>query len=208
MLFSTFFLLLNVFALSSSTIVLKPTTLAASTGQDVALILVPGASIESKFYTKFFQTLQTKYPGLWVAMTEFTFSTPNPIQINDQINKALEQLKNSGLNYTKETPLFFVGHSLGGVFLQDYVLSKVNQDALPVRVAGLVLEGSYIVRKNYDLVKNAAVPALLTISGELDGLNRISRVAETVYFDAKDANRDVQRMTYVIPGKDLELTFN
>jgi len=188
--------------LTSSTIVLKPTSLPTSTVQDVAVIFVPGASIESKFYTKFFQTLQKKYPGLWIAMTEYVFSTPNPIQIDNEFNKAFDQLKESGLNYTKETPFFFIGHSLGGVFLQDYVFGKVSQNTMPVMVAGMVLEGSYIVRKNYNLAKNATVPALLTISGELDGLNRISRMAESAYFDTKDGNSDVLRMSYVISGKN------
>ena len=45
-------------------------------------------------------------------------------------------------------------------------------------MAGLILESSYANRKNYELSKDPSlVPAVASFSGELDGLNRISRMA-------------------------------
>ena len=68
-------------------------------------------------------------------------------------------------------------------------------------VKGLILEGGYIVRKNRNLIENATlIESVLSIGGELDGLNRISRMAESLYFDMKFQNNGIKRMTHLIPG--------
>lgn len=135
-------------------------------------------------------------------MVEFPFSVPQPIMISSRINDGFKKLKDAGFNYNKETPFFFIGHSLGGVVVQDYVLNKDNQNSMPAKFAGLVLEGASILRKNYELVKDSTlISSILTIGGELDGLNRISRMSESVYFDEKFNGNGVYRNTYLVPGK-------
>lgn len=57
-------------------------------------------------------------------------------------------------NTQKKPPFFFVGHSLGGVIIQDYLYNESNLNKLPVKMAGLILEGSYVNRKNYELSKD------------------------------------------------------
>ena len=123
--------------------------------------------------------------------------------INSRINDGFTQLRKEGFQFNKDTPFFFVAHSLGGVFLQDYILNKDNQDSLPVKVAGLILEGSYIVRKNRDLVYSDSnlIPSIMSVSGDMDGLNRVSRMSESYYFDMKNSGKGVQTATYLIPGK-------
>lgn len=195
------FLLLNTVAFCTGTIVL-PANKTSSTN-DVGIIFVQGASIPARNYVKVFQELQSKFDGnLWIALTEFPFDIPQPLMINSRINDGFTQLKKSGFQFNKDTPFFFVAHSLGGVFLQDYIFDKKNQDSLPAKVAGLILEGSYILRKNRDLVYNNSnlIPSIMSVSGDLDGLNRISRMSEAFYFDVQNSGKGVPTITYFIPG--------
>lgn len=168
------------------------------------MIFIQGTQIEAKNYQKYFEALQSKFTAnkLWVAMVEFPFNVPQPLMIKSRINDGFKQLKDAGFNYKKETPFFFIGHSLGGVMVQDYVLNKDNQEDMPAKFAGLVLEGATILRKNYELVKDSnLISSILTIGGELDGLNRISRMSESVYFDEKFNGNGVMRNTHLVLGK-------
>lgn len=195
------FIVLNVVALCQSTIVLPPLNQTAG-AKDVGIIFIQGAQISAKNYVKTFQVLQQKFNGnLWIALAEFPFDTPQPLTFGMEVNNCFSELKKAGFQYNKDTPFFFAGHSLGSVFLQDYILNKSNTDSMLCSVKGLILEGGYIVRKNRNLIENATlVESVLSISGELDGLNRISRMAESLHFDMKFQNNGIKRMTHLIPG--------
>ena len=199
--FILLFLVLNVIALVQSTIVLPAVNQTAG-AKNVGLIFVQGAQIPAENYVKTFQALQQKFNGnLWIALTEFPLDTPQPITLGSEINNCLSELKKADFKFTKETPFFFAGHSLGTVFLQDYILNRNNIDSMECTVKGLILEGGYIVRKNRNLIENATlIESVLSIGGELDGLNRISRMAESLYFDMKFQNNGIKRMTHLIPG--------
>lgn len=73
--------------------------------------------------------------------------------------------------------IMMAGHSLGGVFSQQYANSNPDQ------IKGLILMGATIARTSHEINDdgtthfNFAVPTL-TMGGEKDGLMRISRVAE------------------------------
>jgi hypothetical protein len=69
-------------------------------------------------------------------------------------------------------------------------------------VAGVILEGSYVERKNRDKIMNdPTVPNILTIGGELDGLNRITRMAEAYYFDMKNPrSSNLEILTLIVKG--------
>lgn len=196
------FLVLNVVALCQGTIVLPPVN--QTTGaKEVGLIFIQGAQISAKNYVKTFQALQQKFNGnLWIALAEFPFDVPQPLTFGMEVNNCFSELKKAGFQYNKDTPFFFAGHSLGSVFLQDFILNKSNTDSMLCSVKGLILEGGYIVRKNRNLVENSTlVESVLTISGELDGVNRISRMAESLHFDLKFQNRNgIKRMTHLVPG--------
>jgi len=188
-------------ALGSCTVIVKPP--ANKNGQDVGLIIVQGAMIDGKNYNQFSKTLQEKFQGrLWVAITEFLLSTPEPLLIKSEINNAFDKLRKEGLTINKETPFFFAGHSLGGVMLQDYILENKTYQALPSKFSGLILEGSYITRKHYDIFKQPLVAPILTLGGELDGLNRITRMAESHYYNKQDEkNYPAQKLiTLIING--------
>jgi hypothetical protein len=94
----------------------------------------------------------------------------------DRVRKAM---KAQGLDWAN-TSTFYGGHSLGGAMMPDYVLTV--DDA-----KGQVLMGSFLTRK----FKTEATPEgrpqyafpvpTLTIGGELDGLCRLTRIAEALY---------------------------
>lgn len=197
------FLLISILTFCSGTIILPPKFFDNNT-QDVGLVFVQGAFIPARNYQTFFQALQEKYErNLWIALVEFPFDMPEPLLMENEIKDAFSALEKANMNVTEQTPFFFGGHSLGGIMIQDYVLNKNNQEVMPVKVVGLILEGSYITRKNLNLIQNTnLISSILSISGELDGVNRISRMAESFYFDRKNMEKDekVKRMTYIIPG--------
>lgn len=64
-------------------------------------------------------------------------------------------------------------------------------------MSGLILEGSYIQRKNYANAKSLV--NVLTIGAELDGLVRITRIAESYYFDKIGAFK-IPTQTLVLAG--------
>jgi hypothetical protein len=171
-------------------------------GLEAGVILIQGALIDSANYKQFGLQLQSKFPGkLWVSMPQFPLSTPEPLLISQEINSAFNSLKQAGCNLNKNMPFFFVGHSLGGIILQDYILDANNRNSLPVKVAGIILEGSYVERKNRDKLTDPNLPNILTIGGELDGVNRITRMTEAYYFDMKNPRfTNFEIITLIVEG--------
>ena len=75
-------------------------------------------------------------------------------------------------------PAFYAGHSLGGAMTPDFVAQHAADSA-----AGVVLLGAFLTRK-WKLSVPAAVDypvPTLTVGGTLDGLCRVTRVAEAAY---------------------------
>lgn len=77
---------------------------------------------------------------------------------------------------------FYGGHSLGGAMMPDYVAKSAADTA-----DGMVLMGSFLGRiyKTGSTLEGRPqveypVPTL-TIGGELDGLCRVTRIAENLY---------------------------
>lgn len=92
------------------------------------------------------------------------------------------------------TPQFFAGHSLGGAMLHPWAADNAE------RVAGQILMGSFITRafkENYKFAYPSTVPTL-TIGGELDGLARVTRLAEAFYTQVSAAD-DVEEAERTFP---------
>ena len=197
--------LLSIFLLSllgfcSSTIVLQPAD-PSRDGIDAGAIFIQGAEISAKNYVSFCKQLQQKFNGkLWVAVAEFPLSTPEPLLIGKLIDEAYTSLEKAGLKLSSSTPFFFIGHSLGGIMLQDNIFKSIYTKSFPFKVAGLILEGSYVERKHYDKMSNSLTPPILALGGALDGVNRISRMAESRYFDMKDNLPIFKKLTLLVPG--------
>ncbi len=133
-----FIILLNLIILSTaSSLSLNPFEIKGNL--EAGLILIQGDYISSVNYNQFSDQLKSKFPGkLWLAIPDFNSSVPKLDQVTNQLNIAFENLKQSGCNLNM--PFFFVGHSSGGIILQEYLLDTNNRNSLPVKVAGIILE--------------------------------------------------------------------
>jgi len=110
---------------------------------------------------------------VWVGLPGFTLDMPSPLQIGSSVNNALKMLYSAGMPST--TPVFFAGHSLGSIIVQDWL----NDGNYPT-AKGLIVSGGYIQRKYLWPSTNFSVPTL-TAGGELDGQCRVTRLVESLY---------------------------
>eukprot|EP00128_Syssomonas_multiformis_P017854 Colp12_sorted_trinity150504_noHs@7144 len=175
---------------ASDTFIVKPR--AEANGADVALIYIQGAQIPGSGYASFFNTLQKSTDlKLWIGFPGFTADVAEPLQINSVVTKALQMLKDGG--FPENAPIFFSGHSLGSVMVQDYIAGGKAPYA-----AGVILAGGYIQRKYLWPTLNFPIPSL-TVGGEMDGLSRITRLAEAYYQQV--VKRDLkEHPVVVLPG--------
>ncbi|XP_052802620.1 uncharacterized protein LOC128232878 [Mya arenaria] len=136
---------------------------------DVAVIVTPGADILGQAYQPLGEKLQSAFPGrLWVALlTDFLFDTPNPPEVSQGVDKAKQTLGDHGF---KGNFIFLAGHSLGGVFVGNYGLSNGGS------LTGVMLWASYLTRNHH--LRDYPIP-VLTISGDVDGLTRVTRIVDT-----------------------------
>jgi hypothetical protein len=106
-----------------------------------------------------------------------------PPELGARIDAALRNLRSLGLENLPAARLFYGGHSLGSVFIQDH-LAAYHGSKGPLGgkldVIGQVLMGGFIQRKYLYPTWSYPVPTL-TVGGELDGLARVTRLAEAFY---------------------------
>jgi len=156
---------------ASDLIVIKP--LDGKTGVDKVLIVINGANVPNTDYVDVAKAVQAASDlKLWVAIPSFVLDTPNPGQIGYKIKDGITALEKAGFPGTIKagSDVVVAGHSLGGIFSQGAVVSG--------GYAALVLFGSYLSSINGYAVNKYPVPAL-TLAGELDGLTRITRIAQS-----------------------------
>jgi len=178
---------------------------AGKTGTPAAWIVLPGAQIGKDTYKDLAVAVQKAAPmPLWVAVLG-TAVTPSPIppEIGPRIDHVLNTMKSQGLDLD-HVKLFYGGHSLGSVFIQDH-LAKYHGKQGPmggkIQVLGQVLMGGFIQRKYYTF-SNSGKPSrnypvsTLTVGGELDGLARCTRLAEAFY----TADNNAKFPVVIIPG--------
>ena len=177
--------LLCAVAVADMVTILKPPT---RDSVEAAVILMPGAQISHTVYAPLGKAIQsaaaqtTGVPSTWVAILGYVGDVPQPVDIGPRIDYLLGEMKDQGLD-TKTVKLFYGGHSLGSVFIQDH-LFKYHGKSGPmggsIEVLGQVLMGGFIQRKYLQPSFSYPVPTL-TIGGEVDGLARVTRLAESVY---------------------------
>ena len=160
---------LSLFAVSySDDMIWKPKKVLQ---HSIGLIIIQGAQIKPEQYAPLIDVLQTiSQYSLWVGIPDYHFDVPEPLEIGSGIDRILKSMKAKGMN--DSVPLFFGGHSLGGVILQDYLQ---NHSTI---AKGQILMGSFLLEKYRNVAYK--VPTL-TIGGELDGLTRVTRIMEAYY---------------------------
>jgi len=152
------------------------TPLDSKTGADKVFVLINGAYVPNTDYVEVAKAIQSaSSQRLWVAIPSFLINTPNPGQINSKIKAAIGAIESAGypggMGAVKASEDVVVGgHSLGGIFSQ----SAVVKDGY----TALVLFGSYLSSINGYAVNKYPKP-VLTLAGELDGLTRITRIAQS-----------------------------
>jgi hypothetical protein len=137
-----------------------------------ALIFVPGCFVRPDQYDALAESIQKQSDqNLWVIVPSVPLGAANPLTIRKVIKDSIEELRRSG--YSGEN-IFLGGHSLGAAFLPNVLEEFVDE------VAGLVMLGCFVTRENQEVVDSNRVPTL-TLCGELDGLVRTSRIAESYH---------------------------
>jgi hypothetical protein len=178
-------------------LLLKPP--AGKTGAPAAWIVLPGAQIDKSTYQALAEAVQKKASmPLWVAVLGTSFTpTAIPPEIGPRIDYVLKTMKGEGLDLDT-VRLFYGGHSLGSVFIQDH-LNSYHGSTGPmggkVPVVGQVLMGGFLQRK-YNWPTKTYPVTTLTVGGELDGLARCTRLAEAFY--AADGSSDFP--VVIVPG--------
>jgi hypothetical protein len=178
-------------------LIVKPPV--GKTGTPAAWIMLPGAQIDKDTYQQLAVAVQKEAPmPLWVAVLG-TYLTPTPIppEVGPRIDHVLNTMKDQGLDLNS-VKLFYGGHSLGSVFIQDHLKSyhgPTGPMGGKIEVLGQVLMGGFLQRK-YNWPTKIYPVTTLTIGGELDGLARCTRLAEAFY--AADGNTDFP--VVIIPG--------
>lgn len=158
------------------------------TGAIAAWILVPGAQIGKDAYGPLAQAVQKETSlNLWVAVLgTYLAPTALPPELPSRIDAVLQEMHTEGLDLDT-VKVFYGGHSLGSIFIQDFLASHHGASGPlggKVTVLGQVLMGGFIQRK-YTYPSWTYPVTTLTIGGELDGLARPTRLAEAFY-KAKD----------------------
>ena len=152
----------------SGDVILKPTK---TTGEEIAFVLVQGAQIKPDQYVPLARAIQDACSeSLWVGIPEFLADIAEPLVLSKGIAKVLQVMSSQGMK--SDVKVFFGGHSLGGAVLQDYVKNNAKS------ATAQILMGSFLLRKH----RNDSYPVpTMAIGGELDGLNRVSRMMEEYY---------------------------
>lgn len=143
-------------------------------GPDVLVVLLQGAGLRPQAYDKMARALQAASgERLWVAVPRFPFDMPLPLTGNEaRVRESIERVqKETGVSFPANR-VFIAGHSAGGV-----VAGEVAQR---MDCGGVVLLGAYLAHGLGGAPEAPAYPRpVLTVGGELDGLTRLTRVAES-----------------------------
>jgi len=135
---------------------------ATSTGEQMGIIMIPGAQIPGVQYQVLVAEVQRQLNGskLWAGITDgWLGNFPNPLEIAGAVGDCMDKASAAGLSGL----VYMAGHSLGGIMLETWVHDN------PDKAAGIILLGSYLPDLFGDHDNTFPVP-VLTAVGELDGM--------------------------------------
>ena len=153
--------------------VLSPTKTDAP---EQLLILIPELKRASSEYISLARSVQERSPHrLWIAILDFKSDDVNPVQVDAEIERVFSAVRDLGFASVRRDNTTIAGHSSGGVIAQKYVRDK--------EFAGLVLLSSYLIRTDGRSSLPEMQLPVLTLTGDLDGQTRVTRIA----LDAKSS---------------------
>lgn len=173
---------LLLFLISSKPIVLRPLSTSLPS---VALVFIQGTNFASQQYVPLLSSLQSlcsSSSSLWIGISDFALSIPDPLVLQNQISSLLDQMKSMGM--TQSTKVFYAGHGLGGILLANHFNTQ--------NIDGLILLGSFLPKALREITNPEGKTKInfpskvLTIANELDGLCRIMRMAEAYYHSVEN----------------------
>lgn len=190
-----FFLLFTIIVISNASKIIIPPPSPSTTYS--ILIMIQGASLTPSSYQPLLEKIQqnTKL-SLWVGVSDFLLDTPNPLTISSQISDIIDQIKETAGGSPQK--IFYAGHSLGGVVLSNHLKDQL--------VDGVILLGSFLTRSFRSISDPDGFSILnfksrvLTIGAELDGLSRITRMAEAFYHSIINNKHPERFPISIIPG--------
>eukprot|EP01084_Bolivina_argentea_P273053 465038_1 len=157
-------------------------------GSEIGLIFIPDENIDNFNYVGITSGLQneTDY-RLYIGIPEFIENDPNIFEFNDKLIEIFKEFELIGYK-TNKSKTFMAGHGKGGFLMQLWTGINANNytNIYPFNYGGQILLSSFIQRifrnNNSQLLNytNYSIPTL-SLSGELDGICRITRIIEQFY---------------------------
>ena len=151
--------------------IIKPST---NSGNEVNLIIIPSPKNHDENYLQIAKVIESQTnQKLWIKIVESSSILINKVNINTVIQDGIHQLQEAGSNARY---IFIAAHGGSGELIQN--LNLKNQ-----KIDGFIFLASYIQRHKRSYMEN--IPSL-TIGGSLDGITRITRIAESFYKEILD----------------------
>ncbi|XP_063426640.1 uncharacterized protein LOC134710278 isoform X2 [Mytilus trossulus] len=146
---------------------IKVTVMAPNkTGLEAAIVIVPDSSISGAAYKPLANAIQIRSAlSLWIAILE---TKPGSLAFPFEFNYACNELVDKGFRGAK---VFLAGHGDGGHRASSYGHSIFHKN----RLDGVLLFSSFL-SGSYRL-NNYPYP-VLTISGDLDGVTRVTKMVD------------------------------
>lgn len=168
------------------------------------MVIISGAQLNTSQYVTVSQSIQNavSFP-LWVAIPQCLRDLcVIPLTLKNSINRIQKKLKDRGVVYKHA---FYIGHSMGGAMIPGYVAEHAADTAAGVIMLGAFLTHTYKTGSTPEGRPQVEFPVpSLTIGGDLDGLCRLTRIAEALYsqvtFSADPENAKTYMGVTVIPG--------
>lgn len=161
---------------------------------DVGVIIMQGAGIKPGEYEGLALAIQSQFDHpVMIGIPESLFDVPLAfLGASNKIKDIKKQMMKEGL--TEDAKIFLIGHSLGGLAVQDFVASHSDF------ADGLILMGSTILRK-YALESDLSLP-ILSLNGEMDAQFKPTRSAEAFYHHALSRSEEqwIRRSIIIVPG--------
>jgi hypothetical protein len=172
----------------------------------VALIFAPGADLDPDSYVPLMESMQKEMGpdfGLWVGIPHMPMDV-SAIGLKQAVARVASELMDQGLPLEHET--FYGGHSLGGAVMPMLVDTPEDLPEHFNTPKGVVLMGAFLTRSFRSEANADMGPGqyqfptcpVLTIGAELDGLCRITRIAEARHVQV-DLSESPQEALHYFP---------